>query len=201
MTLRTMKTNLVQSIRQHRVSDLQNEAADLGQHFLHVNLADTVTRQDVMDTIAKQFTLPVHSGKNLDAIFDSLTDPIHKTGIQPGFVVVLEHIPSNPGFDKDIREGLLDVFREVAEYWGARRTPFRCFYSFAVARTPVSAPESGLAKARARTKAAKEAAEQNPTEQIADVSLEALRMSSPFNSGYWLAAEMKAEEDKAAAAA
>lgn len=198
MTLRTMKTNLVQSIRQHRVSDLQNEAADLGQHFLHVNLADAVTRQDVMDRIARQFTLPVHNGKNLDAIFDSLTDPIHKTGVQPGFVVVLEHIPSSPSFDKDIREGLLDVFREVAEYWGGKRTPFRCFYSFAVARTP--SPESGLAKARARTKAAKAVAEQNPTEQIADVSLEALRMSSPFNSGYWLAAEMQAEEQTAAAA-
>lgn len=200
MTLRTMKTNLVQSIRQHRVSDLQNEAADLGQHFLHVNLAEAVTRQDVMEMIARQFTLPVHSGKNLDAVFDSLTDPIHKTGVQPGFVVVLEHIPSSPSFDKDIREGLLDVFREIAEYWGVRRTPFRCFYSFAVARTPAPAAESGLAKARARTRAARKAAEQNPTEQIADVSLEALRMSSPFNSGYWLAAEMQAEERAAAAA-
>lgn len=194
MTLRTMKTNLVQSIRQHRVSDLQNEAADLGQHFLHVNLANTVTRQDVMEEIIKQFTLPVHSGKNLDAVYDSLTDPIHKTGIQPGFVVVLEHIPSSRSFDVDIREALLDTFREIADYWGAKRTPFRCFYSFAVARTPAPNAQSGLEKARARTKAAKLAAEQNPTEQIVDVSLEALRMSSPFNSGYWLAADMQTEE-------
>lgn len=199
MSLRYMKTNLVQSIRQHCLDELRNEAADLGQHFLHVNLADTTSKQEVLEAIIEQFTLPVRTGKNLDAVYDSLTDPIHKTGVQPGFVVVLEHIPSNPNFGADIREALLDTFREIADYWGNKRTPFRCFYSFAVARA--AQPEEGLAKARARLqKAAKKMEAVDPTDQIADVSLEALRMSSPFNSGYWLAAEMKAEETTSTAA-
>ena len=59
-----------------------------------------------------------------------MTDPMHKAGTQPGFVVVLEHIPATPKFDKEAREQLLDVFREAADYWSDRKVPFRCFYSF-----------------------------------------------------------------------
>jgi len=36
--------------------------------------------------------------------------------------------------------------------------------------------------------AAEDAAEKMPTDKIVDVSPLALRMSSPFNSGYWLSA-------------
>jgi hypothetical protein len=25
---------------------------------------------------------------------------------------------------------LLDIFRDAADYWGDRKIPFRCFYSF-----------------------------------------------------------------------
>jgi hypothetical protein len=25
---------------------------------------------------------------------------------------------------------LLDIFRDTADYWGDRKVPFRCFYSF-----------------------------------------------------------------------
>ena len=53
-----------------------------------------------------------------------------KVGAQPGFVVVLEQLPDNPRFDREAREQLLEVFRDAAEYWGERRIPFRCFYSF-----------------------------------------------------------------------
>ncbi|MCB1973271.1 MAG: barnase inhibitor, partial [Burkholderiaceae bacterium] len=28
------------------------------------------------------------------------------------------------------REQLLDVFRDVDDYWGDRKLPFRCVYSF-----------------------------------------------------------------------
>jgi hypothetical protein len=45
-------------------------------------------------------------------------------------VVVLEHIPTNAKFDKEVREQLLDIFRDAADYWGDRKIPFRCFYSF-----------------------------------------------------------------------
>jgi RNAse (barnase) inhibitor barstar len=130
MPLRTVRTNIVQSIRAFRVPDLQEAAQALGQHFLYANLADAQTKQDVLDLIGQQFKLPAHVGKNFDALYDSMTDPVHKSGPQPGFIAVLEHIPANTKFDKEAREQLLDIFRDTADYWGDRKIPFRCFYSF-----------------------------------------------------------------------
>jgi RNAse (barnase) inhibitor barstar len=128
--LRTVRTNIVQSIRAFRVSDLQEAAQGLGHHFLYANLATAQSKQDVLDMIAQQFTVPTHFGKNFDALYDCITDPLHKSGPQPGFVVVLEQIPANGKFDKEGREQLLDIFRDAADYWGDRKIPFRCFYSF-----------------------------------------------------------------------
>lgn len=128
--LRNVRPNIVQSIRAFTPHDLQQSAHALGQHFLYANLAQAQTKQDVMDAVSEQFFLPATAGKNLDALYDLLTDPIHKSGGQPGFVVVLEHIPANPKFDKEAREQLLDVFRDTADYWHDRKIPFRCFYSF-----------------------------------------------------------------------
>lgn len=113
-----------------RVHDLQDAAARLGQHFLYANLAHAQSKQDVLDLIAQQFTFPAHFGKNFDALSDCLTDPLHKSGPQPGFIVVLEQIPATAKFDKEAREQLLDVFRDAADYWADRKIPFRCFYSF-----------------------------------------------------------------------
>ena len=128
--LKGVRANIVQSIRAFRVQDLQDAAQNLGQHFLYANLANALTKQDVLDLIAQQFTLPLHVGKNFDALYDSMTDPLHKSGPQPGFIAVLEHIPANGKFDKEAREQLLDIFRDAADYWGDRKIPFRCFYSF-----------------------------------------------------------------------
>ncbi len=128
--LRGVRPNIVQSIRAFRVQDLQNAAQHLGHHFLYANLAAAQSKQDVLDMIGQQFTLPSHVGKNFDALYDSMTDPVHKSGPQPGFIAVLEHIPANVKFDKEAREQLLDIFRDAADYWGDRKIPFRCFYSF-----------------------------------------------------------------------
>ena len=128
--LRGVRNNIVQSIRAFRVQELQDAAKSLGQHFLYANLAQAQSKQDVLDMIGQQFMLPAHVGKNFDALYDSMTDPLHKSGPQPGFIVVLEHIPANVKFDKEAREQLLDIFRDAADYWGDRKIPFRCFYSF-----------------------------------------------------------------------
>jgi len=130
LSLKGVRPNIVQSIRAFRVSDLQQAANRAGQHFLYANLAETQSKQDVLDLIAQQFMFPAHFGKNFDALYDCMTDPLHKSGPQPGFVVVLEHIPANAKFDKEAREQLLDIFRDAADYWGERKIPFRCFYSF-----------------------------------------------------------------------
>ena len=185
MPLRGVRNNIVQAIRAYRVSDLQEAAQKLGHHFLYANLDEAQTKQDVLDMIGAQFTLPSHFGKNFDALYDCMTDPLHKSGPQPGFIVVLEQIPTNPKFDKEAREQLLDIFRDTADYWGDRKIPFRCFYSFSVAR----AAQAGQANAGV-TEAAEgtDAEEKMPTDKLVDVSPMALRMSSPFNAGYWLAA-------------
>ena len=130
VTLKGVRPNIVQSIRAFRVQDLQDAARSLGHHFLYANLANAQSKQDVLDLLAQQFILPAHFGKNFDALYDCMTDPVHKSGPQPGFIVVLEQIPTNPKFDKEAREQLLDIFRDTAEYWAERKVPFRCFYSF-----------------------------------------------------------------------
>lgn len=128
--LKGVRSNIVQSIRAFRVQDLQDAAHSLGQHFLYANLATAQSKQEVLDLIAQQFMLPAHFGKNFDALYDCMTDPVHKSGPQPGFIVVLEQIPANAKFDKEAREQLLDIFRDTADYWADRKIPFRCFYSF-----------------------------------------------------------------------
>lgn len=190
--LRTVKSNIVQSIRAHRVQDLHAAAQHLGHHFLYANLAVAQSKQDVLDMIAQQFTFPPQTSKNFDALFDGMTDPLHKSGPQPGFVVVLEHIPANAKFDKEAREQLLDIFRDTADYWGDRKVPFRCFYSFSVARAATAGSEK-LADVTPELDAdgvemVTEEGEKMPTDKLVDVSPLALRMSSPFNAGYWLAA-------------
>ena len=74
--LRGVRTNIVQSIRAFRVQDLQDAAQNLGQHFLYANLANAQSKQEVLDMIGQQFTLPAHVGKNFDALYDSMTDPV-----------------------------------------------------------------------------------------------------------------------------
>jgi RNAse (barnase) inhibitor barstar len=130
MLLQTVRPNIVQSIRAYRVEDLMRAAEGVGQHFLYANLQNAQSKQEVLETIATSFLFPVHFGKNLDALYDCMTDLVLKSGAQPGFVVVLEQLPDNPRFDREAREQLLDVFRDAADYWGERKIPFRCFYSF-----------------------------------------------------------------------
>ena len=130
MQLQTIRPNIVQSIRAYRVEDLQQAATSAGQHFLYANLASAQSKQDVLEGIAAAFLFPPHFGKNLDALYDCMTDLVHKSGQQPGFIVVLEQLPDNSRFDREAREQLLDVFRDAADFWADRRIPFRCFYSF-----------------------------------------------------------------------
>ena len=130
MLLQTVRPNIVQSIRAFRVEDLMQAAQADQHHFLYANLTSAQSKQEVLEAIAQAFMFPAHFGKNLDALYDCMTDLGHKSGMQPGFVVVLEQLPDNPRFDREAREQLLDVFRDAADYWAERKIPFRCFYSF-----------------------------------------------------------------------
>jgi RNAse (barnase) inhibitor barstar len=130
MLLQTVRPNIVQAIRAYRVEDLMQAAQAADQHFLYASLASVESKQEVLESIAESFQFPAQYGKNLDALYDCMTDLVHKAGQQTGFVVVLDQVPDNPRFDREAREQLLDVFRDAADFWAERRIPFRCFYSF-----------------------------------------------------------------------
>lgn len=127
---KTVPPNLVQSIRAFRVTDLQEEAVRLGQHFLYAYCAEATTKQQVLSCIAQAFHFPKHFGKNFDALSDCLTELPFKAGPQPGFLVVIEQLPNTTKFDKEARETLLDVFRDAADFWAEKGVAFRVFYSF-----------------------------------------------------------------------
>lgn len=128
--LESIRVNSVQSIRAYRVPDLQAAALEAGHHFLVANCSNCTNKQQVLAEIAQNFDFPNHFGENFDALYDCLTSMMYKAGAQAGFVVVIEHIPSSPDFDKEARETLLDVFRDSADYWEKKKVPFRAFYSY-----------------------------------------------------------------------
>jgi RNAse (barnase) inhibitor barstar len=185
MLLQTVRPNIVQAIRAYRVEDLMQAAESAGQHFLYAGLKGTQTKQDVLDKIAESFLFPSHFGKNLDALYDCMTDLVHRAGVQPGFVVVLEQLPDNPRFDREAREQLLDVFRDAADFWAERRVPFRCFYSFTVAR-------NAEANAWERVNEAAQAAEKVPPKSAAknginpNFGMNMPMMSSAFDTSMWV---------------
>ncbi|CCD29765.1 putative barstar (Ribonuclease inhibitor) [Candidatus Glomeribacter gigasporarum BEG34] len=127
---KTVRPNIVQSIRAFRVADLAEEAGRLKQHFLYTSCAAAQTKAAVLETIVSAFLLPQSAGKNYESLYKSLTELIDKAGPQPGFVIVLEALPATPKFDKEARESLLDVFRDAAEFWADRQVQFRAFFSF-----------------------------------------------------------------------
>ncbi len=132
MLLQSIRPNIVQAIRAYRPDELQAAAQECGHHFLYTNLSEAQDKQDVVDTMAHDFLFPEHLSKNLDALYDCITDTVHKSGPQPGFVVVLELLPDALHIDREAREQLLDAFRDAADFWGERKIAFRVFYSIAV---------------------------------------------------------------------
>ena len=187
MLLQTVRPNIVQAIRAYRVEDLMQAAEGAGQHFLYANLTEAQTKQDVLEKIAESFLFPSHFGKNLDALFDCMTDLVHRSGSQAGFVVVLEQLPDNPRFDREAREQLLDVFREAADFWAERRIPFRCFYSFAVARSnEASAWERVNESVQAPEKPAPKTASKSGVNPNFGMNMP--MMSSAFDTAMWVTA-------------
>jgi RNAse (barnase) inhibitor barstar len=129
--LRAVRTNIVQSIRAFRTDDLMEAASELGQHFIYANCSNATTKSEVLEVIANAFHFPRQQAKNFDNLLDSLTTLVDRAGPQPGFVIVLEGLPCTHKFDKEVRETLLDVFRDAVEFWADRRVSCRVFYAFA----------------------------------------------------------------------
>lgn len=188
MQLQTVRPNIVQAIRAYRAEDLMSAAEGANQHFLYADLAGAQNKQEVLERIAAAFLLPPQFGKNLDTLYDCMTNLALKAGTQNGFVVVLEQLPDHARFDREAREQLLDVFREAAEFWAERRTPFRCFYSFSVARGLEAAPgdRAETAPAAAPKPPPKVQVSKNGFNPNFGVNMPL--MSSAFDTAMWLSA-------------
>lgn len=109
---------------------LARDAARADQAVLRADLEPARDRGEVLSILAREFRLPHHAGRCLDSLRDSLTvmkPPADAS--EPGFVVILQHLPQTPQFDAGERTALLDVFRDAAEHFFDRRTAFRVFYS------------------------------------------------------------------------
>ncbi len=114
------------------LEELRKSARRADQRLLHVSLAGARDKGDVLARIGEAFQFPKHFGRNLDALYDCVTDlePLPDAE-NPGFVVILEGVPDAPGFDGEQRDALLDVFRDAADFYFDRQTAFRVFYSVA----------------------------------------------------------------------
>ena len=184
MLLQTVRPNIVQAIRAYRVDDLMRAAQEAGHHFLFASVGDAQSKQEVLEKIAEAFLFPTHFGKNLDALYDCMTDLVHKSGAQPGFVVVLDQLPDNPRFDRETREQLLDVFRDAADYWADRKIAFRCFYSFAVPRADTAWERSEEAQPPAAAETKPKPAAKTSTGPTFSANMP--MMSSAFDTATWL---------------
>src|SRR5579871_6834136 len=129
---KSVRPNIVQSIRAFKGVELVAEAKRLKQHFLYANCAAAETKAEVLATISSSFFIPKPFGKSYDALRNTLTELIDQAGTQPGFVVLLESLPATQKFDKEARETLLEVFRDAADFWAIRKVNFRVFYSFSL---------------------------------------------------------------------
>jgi hypothetical protein len=182
LPLKGVRPNIVQAIRALSRQELQAAAAQLGHTFLHADLGNATCKQGILELLAAQCALPGQPPKSMEALSGGLTVHLPKPQAPLGFIVVIEQIPAHARFDKEAREQLLDIFRDAADYWAERKLPFRCFYTFAVARKPAPAP---LGQKTHPKPVLMEGDEPMPTDKLCDVSPLALRMSSPFNAHYW----------------
>lgn len=127
--------NFVQAVEPLPLSALRDEAVHLAQQFLYVDCLGAHSKQQVLSKIASSFGLPEHFGMNLDALFDCLTEMMTDTmgdvHAPTGFLVVLANLPETSAFTQSMRDALLAVFRDAADFWASHQVSFRVFFSVA----------------------------------------------------------------------
>ncbi len=108
---------------------LLKDAVRADQTILRADFDSVRDKPGVMEQIATGFALPEHFGRNLDALADCLSELEPEEADRPGFVVILRGLPDGPGFSRDQRDALLDVFRDTSDLFDERGVAFRVFYS------------------------------------------------------------------------
>ncbi len=111
-------------------TELERAASRADQVLLHSDCMQAKDKATVLNKIGEDLALPSWFGRNLDALYDCLTElRPNREADKPGFVVILENLPDGKSFDRDDRSALLDVFREAADHFYDTHTAFRVFYS------------------------------------------------------------------------
>ena len=112
------------------LEELQRNAALADQRLLRADFDDVHDKTGVLARLAGAFGLPAHFGGNLDALYDCITDLKPTDPAEhPGFAVILQTLPGEPGLPAADRDALLDVFRDAADFFFDQQIAFRVFYS------------------------------------------------------------------------
>jgi RNAse (barnase) inhibitor barstar len=128
--LSTLPPQAVHPLGELTTESVRRAARTDAQRFLHADCAAAADKDGVMAALARGLKLPRHFGRNLDALYDCVTDlEPGRGGTPPGLVLVIEHLPATVGFDATQLEALLAVFTDAADDFAARGVGFRVFWS------------------------------------------------------------------------
>lgn len=105
-------------------------ALQTDQTLLQCDCTAADSKAAVLAALGEGLHLPSHFGRNLDALYDCLTDlePSEEAS-KPGFVLLVENLPDASQFPAEERSALLDVFRDAADFFYDHDAAFRVFYS------------------------------------------------------------------------
>lgn len=104
---------------------LREAAGMLGQAFYLVDLSRARHVPGFMKAMQRDLGFPAGFGKNLDALYDCLTDFSWRPA--PGYVIVLSGFEALRGTPTSLA-ALNEVLACVIEAWNERDLPFRIFY-------------------------------------------------------------------------
>lgn len=128
--LSTLPPQAVLPLGELTTESVRRAARTDAQRFLHADCSAAADKAGVMAALARGLKLPRHFGRNLDALYDCVTDlEPGSGGTPPGLVMVIEHLPATAAFDATQLEALLAVFTDAADDFAGRGIGFRVFWS------------------------------------------------------------------------
>ena len=185
MELQTIRPNIVQAIRAYRVDDLMKAAGTPASISCTPTCPARSPSRKCWRRSPQAFTFPVHFGKNLDALYDCMTDLVHKAGQQPGFVVVLEQIARQPALRPRGARAVAGGLPRRRRLLGGTTNTVQVFLFFSVARSQeIGSWERATEMAQANTVKAVKVVPKNGTNPNFGMNMP--MMSSAFDTAAWL---------------
>jgi len=111
------------------LAELRRAIERSGQRLLEADCATCHDVRTVCASIEAGFALRKPFGTDLKALLACLVDLSPGDADPPGFVVLLHQVPEGPGYSRQDREALLDVFRDAGDHFFDTDVAYRVFYS------------------------------------------------------------------------